>query len=132
MTQSDLPFQKHSETSRDAARSKRGDVHNELSRVFWHLATCADTGSTDDETQRALDMIGSTERPRRIDLTAGGIVVDSGLRRSTCSGRAAVVWTIPVERREKAFLEALVDKLRVEAARKKAERKTASENAGAE
>jgi hypothetical protein len=123
MTQEELPFQSHSDTSRDAARSKQGDKKNEMSRVFWHLVNCADHGATDEEVQHALGMIGSTERPRRVELMDGGIVVDSGGRRPTMSGRSATVWKIPVERREKALLDLLVDKLRAEAAVKKAARK---------
>jgi hypothetical protein len=42
--------------------------------------------------QAELQMQGSTQRPRRVELVRAGLVVDSGLRRRTFAGRSAVVW----------------------------------------
>ena len=48
--------------------------------------------ATDEEVQTVLSMNPSTERPRRKELQDAGLVVDSGIRRCTASGRNAVVW----------------------------------------
>lgn len=47
---------------------------------------------TDAEIQDALGLDGSTQRPRRRELEQAGLVFDSGERRATHTGRAAVVW----------------------------------------
>lgn len=49
-------------------------------------------GMTDEEIQDALDMEGSTERPRRRELQIAGAIVDSGCTRKTRSGRSATIW----------------------------------------
>jgi len=87
----DPPAQRHSDTSvaaADAIKPKAGTLR---SRVHIHLTGCAD-GATDEEMQSALLMNPSTQRPRRIELEAAGLVRDSGLRRRTRSGRKATVW----------------------------------------
>lgn len=49
-------------------------------------------GATDEQMQDALEMNPNTQRPRRISLVSKGLIVDSGVRRRTGSGRMAVVW----------------------------------------
>ena len=61
-------------------------------RILGHLVARGILGATDGEIQEALQLKGSTERPRRKELQDGGFVEDSGLIRLTDSGRAAVVW----------------------------------------
>ena len=51
-------------------------------------------GATDEETQRYLDMNPNTERPRRKELQDAGFIRDSGKRRDTISGTAAIVWEV--------------------------------------
>jgi transcription initiation factor IIE alpha subunit len=84
------PFQKHSETSRQAARDVLAKPMREI--VLEALIHRGNRGATDDELQTALGMDPSTERPRRVELERAGLVIDSGERRKTRSGREAVVW----------------------------------------
>ena len=51
-------------------------------------------GMTDEEIQDRLHMNPSTQRPRRVELVEQGWVEDSGRRRTTQSGRSAVVWVL--------------------------------------
>lgn len=84
-----VPYQAHSETSKAAAESMRG---NKLRVKVLDFLKAQPAGATDEEIQIALAMNPSTQRPRRIELVALEEVVDSGMRRPTKSGRSAVVW----------------------------------------
>lgn len=83
-----------SKTSQDAATSIRSGAATLRTRVLNYLRDRRD-GATDDEMQWALGMNPSTQRPRRVELCVEGLVVDSGKRRPTKSGRAATVWYAP-------------------------------------
>jgi hypothetical protein len=86
------PFIRHSDTSRRAAIELVGK-EAKLALVRDWIRACDVTGCTDEEGYTALGMNPSTYRPRRIDLVDKyGVVVDSGRRRLTASGRSAVVW----------------------------------------
>lgn len=91
MEQIDIMFQRRSETSKDAARRIESSAATLRARVLKYLNEHP-SGATDDEIQEGLVMEGSTERPRRIELQRMGMVIDSGTRRQTRSGRSAVVW----------------------------------------
>ena len=84
------PFQNHSPTSKEAARSiagKIGPMERELLAIF---AQAGAHGHTDAEL---IERFGTQSvRPRRIYLAAMGKLRDSGATRSTPSGRRAVVW----------------------------------------
>ena len=88
------PFQAHSATSREAAEQIEGDAGTLRQHVLKFLQQCGKLGATDEEIQRALKMNPSTERPRRIELRKGGLVVDSGRYRLTRSKRRATVWVV--------------------------------------
>jgi hypothetical protein len=88
----DAPYQAHSETSRLAAQEIDPQLGRLQYRVLAFLRTMDAYGATDDEMQVALDMNPSTQRPRRIELVAKGLVIDMGPRRKTRSGRMASVW----------------------------------------
>ncbi len=79
-----------SDTSRDAARAIRPALGDLQARVLECLRTRG--GLTDEQIQDALGMAPSTQRPRRVELERAGYARDSGERRSTRSGRRAVVW----------------------------------------
>lgn len=83
------PCQPHSPTSRAAATAL---PNADTLRSAVLDAIKAHGGLTDEEVQDTLVMQGSTQRPRRIELVAAGLVVDSGRTRATRSGRQAVVW----------------------------------------
>jgi hypothetical protein len=51
-------------------------------------------GATDQEIQAELGLPSNTQIPRRWELVNLGLVVDSGERRPTPSGRRAAVWAL--------------------------------------
>ena len=91
MTQGEIQFQTHSDTSREAARRVAGGAHSLRMKVYELIRSAAD-GLTDEEIQDALSMNPSTQRPRRVELVRMGLVRDSGIQRLTRSERFATVW----------------------------------------
>lgn len=85
------PAQKHSKTSTEAAEKIRARVNQMHERILDYLAQHP-AGATDEQMQDALDLPGSTQRPRRIELQLWGLLKDSGRTEKTRSGRNAVVW----------------------------------------
>lgn len=83
------PHVASSTTSLEAAEHIAESAKSLRARVLEALKTGP---KTDEELQLYLDMNPSTERPRRIELVAKGLVLDSGERRTTKSGRKAVLW----------------------------------------
>lgn len=88
----EAPAQRHSQTSVEAARQVKGIAAAQRAEVFAFILNRGELGSTDEECQQGLTMQGSSQRPRRCELVASGVVVDSGQTRITTSGRKAVVW----------------------------------------
>ena len=84
------PFQNHSATSKEAARSIAGKIGPMEREILMLFASAPGMGFTDDEL---IDRLGTqSARPRRIYLTRMGVLMDSSLTRKTRSGRRAVVW----------------------------------------
>ena len=84
------PFQRHSETSREAALAKLPTASSQRERVYHFLQ---DHGPcTAQELSAWLDLSGDSVRPRLVELARCGAVADSGERRRTVHGRRAVVW----------------------------------------
>lgn len=81
-----------SATSRQAAIDASTITGAARTAVYDYVQRCGHQGATDEEVQRGLGMNPSTQRPRRVELVEAGLVVDSGARRETASGREAVVW----------------------------------------
>jgi len=92
VSQLPLPYQAHSDTSHSAAESMRALAGRLRARVYACIVSHGAAGLTDEEIQAELEMQGSTQRPRRVELVRAGLVVDSGLRRRTTAWRSAVVW----------------------------------------
>lgn len=88
------PAQRHSATSMEAARLISGKAATLREKVRQFLELRGKAGATDEEIQSALVMAANTERPRRRELEQAGIVRDSGMTRTTTSGRAATVWVL--------------------------------------
>ena len=86
------PYVPTSETSKWAAESIAPCTGRLQSLVFDFIRTRGQTGATDQELTEALGMLSDTARARRVELRDRGLIVDSGRRRSTRRGRAAVVW----------------------------------------
>src|SRR5581483_627099 len=89
------PAQRHSPTSIEAAESIRDSVPSLQSLVFAAVRRSREAGLTDEEGIDELKLSPSTYRPRRIELVGKHLVVDSGGKRKTRSGRDAVVWIVP-------------------------------------
>jgi len=49
---------------------------------------------TDDEGEEALGILAQTYTPRRGELVKLKLIVDSGMRRKTRSGRPAAAWVL--------------------------------------
>lgn len=49
-------------------------------------------GATDEQMQDGLDMRGSTQRPRRVELMNMGLVIETNRKRKNVSGRNANVY----------------------------------------
>ena len=88
------PAVRLSETSRSAAGEIRRVTRSLRETVLrWFIAR-GTHGGTDSELETALAIPGNTVRPRRVELCRLGLLVDSGRRRPTSSGRRAVVWQV--------------------------------------
>lgn len=81
-------------TSREAALSMVGAAKRQRPDVLAFLIERGDAGATDAEIEDALGMRHQSASPRRGELVAAGLVVDSGKRRPTPSGRRAIVWRV--------------------------------------
>ena len=91
------PYVRNSETSKAAAQAVKPSAETLRQRLLACLRLHPD-GMTDEEMQDALQMQGSTQRPRRIELVNMGMVEPSEtawrdpVTRKTRSGRLAQVW----------------------------------------
>lgn len=85
----DLLAQRHSETSVAAAEAIKPRRYNLRERVLETLTIMGPM--TDQELQAAMDLPGSTERPRRVELVRMGLVRECGRRRQQ-NGRMATIW----------------------------------------
>jgi hypothetical protein len=86
------PFQKHSPTSRAAALRIQPRLNALQQRVLDALRSCGVCGATDEELQILLCLGANTERPRRVELVAKGLVRASYAKRPTKTGCDARVW----------------------------------------
>lgn len=84
--------QRHSPTSIAAADAVAPRVGALAAKVLAHLRLVGLNGATDEEGILATGLAANTYRPRRIDLVELRLVRDSGRKRMTKQGRAAVVW----------------------------------------
>lgn len=65
---------------------------SQSSLVLLAIRNAGDRGLTDEEGIEATRLSPSSYRPRRTELVAKGLVVDSTRTRPAASGRSAVVW----------------------------------------
>jgi hypothetical protein len=86
------PFQKHSATSLQAADLAQPSMNALQAKVLAEIRRSGPAGATDEQLQSDLKMNPSTQRPRRIELVAKGLVADGGARRRTRANRWAVAW----------------------------------------
>ena len=84
-----------SPTSVEAANSWAPENLNRLRKATWdYLVERGEYGATDQEMQAYLDLPNQSQTPRRWELVRAGLVMNSGRRRKTLSGRSAIVWVI--------------------------------------
>jgi hypothetical protein len=90
----DFPPHVSRETSFEAALSMEESAPTLRAKVLTAVRESGMWGFTDEELQEHLAMPPNTQRPRRRELELKGLVVNSGMRRRTRSGRNAVVWVL--------------------------------------
>jgi hypothetical protein len=88
------PFARGSETSRKAAASIAGRSRSQRQKLLEFFRLRGIHGATDEEAAEFLKMSGNTLRPRRLELVASGLIVETNHTRLTRSGRRAVVHAI--------------------------------------
>ena len=90
------PYQKHSSTSKEAAESHdEFDLGKLQAKVYNEILWSKAKGRTCDELEVALQRIGSTIRPRLVELIDGGYIVKLEVTRPTRTGRNASVYVAP-------------------------------------
>ena len=79
-------------TSIAAAESMEQDAPTMRRKVLAYIVESGMHGATDDDIQRALQMSGDCERPRRGELLTALLIEQTGEIRRTSKGREAKVW----------------------------------------
>lgn len=88
------PYVKGSSTSQAAAHSIAGHLGKLEADVFNEIKRCGRVGATVDEIEVALDMSHQTVSARVSTLGQRGVIINTGRKRKTRSGRAAFVHVI--------------------------------------
>lgn len=91
-----MKYVKGSDTSRAAAESIEHEL-GRLQRLVLDFVSLRLHGATCDEAELALSLKHQTASARFRELAELGVIVDSGERRPTSSGRKAIVWKLRVE-----------------------------------
>ena len=86
-----LPFQTHSLTSYEAALALAGSSTSLKAKVMEWLIVNGPV--TDKQMQEGLNMEGSTQRPRRVELQKAGLVTEIDRVKQT-NGRNATRWGV--------------------------------------
>lgn len=80
-------------TSDEAAAAIEPVAQRQRDILYAYVCDQYTLGTTNQEAEEALGMPAQTITPRMLELRKEGIVVDSGMKRKTRSGRRAIVWT---------------------------------------
>lgn len=91
MSRSLPPFQRHSDTSREAAVRMYEKAPTIRRKVYEFIYSRGKAGATAAEVKAALGLRGSTVRPRIVELRQRGLVATTGRTRLTPSKRRASV-----------------------------------------
>ena len=67
-------------------------IKTQRQAILEYIIQCGTYGATDNEIQDALDLSGSTQRPRRGELAAMNKIKQNGKKRSNRQGNACAVW----------------------------------------
>lgn len=92
MRHDEMILYSRSGTSYDTAVAIASKVPSMRMKVHTFIHRMGAYGATDEEVQIGLRMQQNTQAPRRYELERMGVVVDSGIRRDTTRGHAAIVW----------------------------------------
>lgn len=87
-----LPYVAGSDTSKAAGESMAKAAPTLRARVLRTIRNHGNLGATDDQLEWLLHLPHQTISARRRELVIAGLVVDTGKRRKTRSGRKATVW----------------------------------------
>ena len=81
---------------RDTARiaGQRANLTDGQTKVLKALAGAGSRGLLDHDHERLCGLIPTSAGKRRLELMQMGLVVDSGHRRATSTGTAAIVWVL--------------------------------------
>ena len=81
---------------RDTARiaGKRANLTDGQTKVLKALAGAGSRGLLDHDHHRLNGLIPTSAGKRRLELMQMGLVIDSGHRRATSTGTAAIVWIL--------------------------------------
>ena len=94
------------ETSVEAYASlSRGTTKKMRSAVFQLIVDAGNFGATLEEISNMTQIKLQTVCARRNELGKNKLVVDSGTRRKTSSGRTAIVWVVPPYIRKRYLLK---------------------------
>lgn len=102
MSHPDVPGHRGVDTSIAAAEDlafKLGGLQRLAHRA---IAAHGPSGLTVDELGEVVDSPRWSIQPRTSELKRKGLIVDSGLRRRNCTGKAAIVWVTPEHKRDAA------------------------------
>ena len=89
------PYQKGSDTSRDAASSVAESAPTKRAEVYGYILARGKAGATDAEIEGGLSMLRQSVCARRNELAKLGMIRDSGRRRTSLhTGRRCAVWVV--------------------------------------
>lgn len=90
----------------DTSMAAAADIAPKLGRLQRlaeeTIRAAGPAGLTADELADRVELPRWTIQPRTTELRLKGLVVDSGMRRPNCTGKAAKVWVAPEFRRSEA------------------------------
>jgi len=92
--QESLPYNRGSETSKEAAEAKKETRARDEARVLNFLRSRGEEGATDYEIEKSTGLRQSSASARRNGLVKKGLVRDSGMKRKTSTGQRAIVWIL--------------------------------------
>jgi hypothetical protein len=98
----DAPGHRGIETSKEAADALAPKLGRLQKLALERIRAAGAHGLTADELAEACRMDRWSIQPRTTELSRKLLIVDSGLRRLNSSGRRAIVWITPENRREAA------------------------------
>lgn len=97
------------DTSRAAAESVRPYLNSVRGKVYNRIVESGEEGATCDELQEALGLLPQTCSARCNDLKKAKLIVDSGKRRPTKTGRSAMVYVAANEKGQDCHPGQMID-----------------------